>query len=346
MIKVALTGLRFSGKTTLFKAILGKEPTKPSRPDEPWIGNTHLPDKRVKYIGDYLKVNKYIYPTIELSDIPGDSDRDKIIHNTRFAEGLIHVIQAFDETARVTDPVQALKEWDAELLLCDQIVVENRLQRVIEERKKRKSEQLDRELVVLEKCVECLGHGDKAASLDLNDEDAKIVKGFGLFTTKPQLIVINSSEDDIEAIATINAVQPHVDTRPIIALPAQLAYEIEQLNPADQQAFMQDLGFTQKPLDLFSTAIMEALHLGLFITFNDQESHGWEFKLGLTAQQCAGIIHSDIEKGFIKGEIITYEDVVKYECSYSKTKDAGKMRTEGKNYIMQDGDVVHFRFNI
>ena len=141
MIRVAMTGLRFSGKTTLFKAILGKEPVKPSRPDEPWIGNISLPDSRVKYIGDYLKVHKYIYPTLELNDIPGESDRDKIIHNTRFADGLIHVIQTFDETAQVTDPVQAMSEWDSELLLYDQIVVENRLQRVVEERKKRKSDQ-------------------------------------------------------------------------------------------------------------------------------------------------------------------------------------------------------------
>ena len=357
----ALPNLR---KSTLFNAITkaGAEMANyPFATIDPNVGMVEVPDKRLDRIQELIPAKKIVPTTFEFTDIAGivkgaskgEGLGNKFLENIRQTDAIVHVVRAFDDDDITTvsgkvDPIEDIDTINLELVMADLDAVNKRLGKVQRAAKGRDKDALA-ELAVLNKIKPVLEDGKSVRSIDFSDDEKKIVKGLFLLTSKPVLYVANISEDDMadpDNSKYMAAIKEHVKgDGEVIGVAAAAEEQIAEMDDADKADFLEMEGVTEPGLNRLIRAAYKLLGLETFFTAGGPETRAWTFKKGSKAPQPAGIIHSDFERGFIRAEVMSFDDLDKLG-SAAAVKEAGKLRLEGKDYVMQDGDIVEFRFNV
>ncbi|TMA35653.1 MAG: redox-regulated ATPase YchF [Deltaproteobacteria bacterium] len=346
-MKVGLTGFAGAGKTTVFLALTGLE-TKAAAPGAVNLGVIKVPDPRVDKLAEVYEPRKTTYAEVTFVDFaPARASERRAVLDAptvaqlRDADALVEVVRAFPDVAGA--PATAAEDVSAfgtELVLADLSVVEKRLERL----KKEKGH--EREQVLLERIAPELEAGRALRTLGLGVEERTQLAGFAFLSLRPLLIVLNVAEAEAAApLPEDVAARAAAEGGEAIVLAANLEAEIAQLEPADRGAFLRDLGLTEGARDRFIRASYHLLDLVSFLTSGEDECRAWPIRRGTTALKAAGKIHSDIERGFIRAEVVAFDEFVRYG-SEAKCREAGKLRLEGKEYVVQDGDIVHFRFAV
>ena len=363
-LTAGIVGLPNVGKSTLFNAITkaGAEMANyPFATIDPNVGMDEVPDSRLQRIDEIIPAKKIVPTTFEFTDIAGivkgaskgEGLGNKFLENIRQTDAIVHVVRAFDDnditsvTGKV-DPIDDIDTINLELVMADLDAVNKRLSKVQRAAKGRDKDALA-ELDVLNKIKPVLEDGKSVRSIDFNDDEKKIVKGLFLLTSKPVLYVANISEDDMadpDANKYMDQIKEHVkDDGEVIGVAAAAEEQIAEMDEADKADFLEMEGVKEPGLNRLIRAAYKLLGLETFFTAGGPETRAWTFKKGTKAPQAAGIIHSDFERGFIRAEVMSFDDLDKLG-SAAAVKEAGKLRLEGKDYVMQDGDIVEFRFNV
>jgi len=346
-MKIGLVGFPGAGKSTVFGALTGLEATAGAAPDKARVGVVKVPDPRVDALARLFDPKKKTYAEITFSDLPashgghgGGLDR-AALNAMRPLDALCQVVRAFANPAG--DPPQPLREildLAAETILADLEVVEQRLGRLERERGR------EREIELLRKIQAGLESEQAIRQLELAAEDRKALAGYAFLSQKPLLLVLNVAEADLAA-----PVSPEIEAAAkerglgLVVLSAQVEKDIAQMAPAEQSEFLASLGVDEPASHRFIRAAYQLLDLISMLTAGPDECRAWPVARGTPAQRAAGKIHSDIERGFIRAEVVFWQDLVELG-SEARCREAGKLRIEGKSYVVQDGDVVHFRFNV
>ncbi|AVW11386.1 redox-regulated ATPase YchF [Lactiplantibacillus paraplantarum] len=364
-LTAGIVGLPNVGKSTLFNAITkaGAEMANyPFATIDPNVGMVEVPDKRLDRIQELIPAKKVVPTTFEFTDIAGivkgaskgEGLGNKFLENIRQVDAIVHVVRAFDDdnithvTGKV-DPQDDIETINLELSLADLEAVDKRLAKV-QRAAKGSDKEAKAELAVLEKIKPALEAGKPVRSLEFNDDDQQIVKGLFLLTSKPVLYVANIAEDDMAEPENSKYFQVVADYAKqegaqAIGVAAETEEEIAELDDDDKADFLAAEGVEEPGLNKLIRASYKLLGLETFFTAGGKETRAWTFRRGTKAPQAAGIIHSDFERGFIRVEVMSY-DALDEAGSEAKVKENGKLRLEGKDYVMQDGDIVEFRFNV
>ncbi len=350
-MRTALVGLPGSGKTTLFNLLTGADlPTGALSRPETHVGSADVPDPRLVVLAEMFHPRKVTHAKLEFVDIPGvrvggaAQEAKRFLTDIREVDALVHVLQGF-AGAEAPDPVAAAQALELELGVADLDVVERRLERIARE-KKRPSPDVEKD--ALQRIAAELGEGRRAGSVSLSEEEDQALRGFTLLTQKPLVLVLNGDESQIPATAPLHAaVAAYAEERgvPLVTMSVLLEREIQELPAEEQEAFLSDLGLSEPGLSRLSHGVYGGLRRISFLTAGSDEVRAWTVPSGVRAREAAGAIHSDIERGFIRAEVVAYEDLAA-AGSMPKAKDAGTVRLEGKDYIVKDGDIINFRFAV
>ncbi|HMG36961.1 MAG TPA: redox-regulated ATPase YchF [Blastocatellia bacterium] len=353
-MKVGLVGFAGSGKTTVFNALTGlsAEVGGYGAKEKANVGVIKVPDVRVDKLAELFKPKKKTFAEISFVDVAGPqvetADKGaggldpKLIQHWRDADALVHVIRAFENPmlGQASDPARDIGAFDDELILTDLMQVENRLARL------KKEKDSARESELMNRLKAALEAETPLRKLEMSHEEIGSIAGFRFLSHKPMLLLLNLPEDQASTDVPIEVSQGAAGRGlSVIALSGKVESEIAELAPEEQQEFLKDLGIEEPARDRFISAAYSLLDLISFLTAGEDECRAWSIKRGTQAQKAAGTIHSDIERGFIRAEVIRFEDLVALG-SEAKCREQGKLKLEGKEYIVQDGDVIHFRFNV
>ncbi|MDO1604956.1 redox-regulated ATPase YchF [Lactobacillus sp. YT155] len=365
-LTAGIVGLPNVGKSTLFNAITkaGAEMANyPFATIEPNVGMVEVPDQRLKRIDEIIPAKKIIHTTFEFTDIAGivkgaskgEGLGNKFLENIRQVDAIVHVVRAFDDdnitsVTGVVDPISDIETINLELSLADLESVEKRYSKVGKIARTTKDKEAIAEFAVLEKIKPVLEAGQAVRSIEFNEDEQKIVKGLFLLTSKPVIYVANIAEEDMgnpEQSPHYMAVKDYAtkESAEVMGVSARAEEEIAELDDADKKEFLADAGVSESGLDRLIKSSYKILGLRTFFTAGGKETRAWTFKNGMKAPQVAGVIHTDFERGFIRAETISFEDLDKYG-SEQAVKEAGRLRSEGKEYVVQDGDIIEFRFNV
>ena len=324
------------------------------------VGISKVPDARLDRLTAIYNPRKHVPATIEFTDFiaAGKSGAAALVDVVGYktADALVHVVRAFRDPAvphpaGSVDPARDAQAMEDELILADLGVVERRLERLEKDSKKSKSAELEKERDLLLKCKSALENGQPLRSLGLAGEEFRRLRGFQLLSAKPLLLVINLDESDVAAAASVEeaAARPgltaFLSRAATVAVPVcgKIELEIAELDPADAQAFLADLGLRESGLARVIRATYDLLGYISFFTVGEDENRAWSIPRGTVAQQAAGEIHSDIERGFIRAEVVAYDAFIA-RGSMTACKEHGEVRLEGKEYVVKDGDIINFRF--
>ena len=348
-MKVGLVGFARAGKTTIFNALTGlsAEVGGFEKKREAAIAVVKVPDPRIDALAEIVHPERNKYAEVTFLDFPPPEERKtgletEALVQMREVEALAQVVRAFDDplSSTSTDPLRELRDFHTELVLADMAVIEKRLERL----KKEKGKEREREL--LEKCQKVLEEEKPLRKVTFQPEEQLLLGGFAFLSQKPLLVVCNIAEDALNDPLPPSVVD-YAKTEDLLVIPicGKVEMDIAQLEEEERGVFLADLGLTDSAKDRFIQQTYALLNLMSFFTAGPMEARAWTITRGTTAVKAAGKIHSDIERGFIRAEVIAYDEYLRYRGE-AGCRDAGKMRLEGKEYVMQDGDVVHFRFKV
>ena len=357
-MKLGIVGLPNVGKTTLFNALTGSKAETSAYTNaaaKPNMGSAKVPDERLDWLAEYYKPKKYSPASIDFVDVAGVAKGGKgneVFQAIRQTDALVHVVRCFDDEGIFTEKADAARDaetFDLEMILADMELVERRLERA-KKNAKSGDKKYKREVEMCSSLIEHLTEGNPARTFEFTDEDKDILIDGGLLTVKPVIYAANLGEMDMADYAAnenFAALKAIADAQGAAVLPVAAKFEedIAEMDAEEAQMFMEDLGLTETGLSRLIRTSYELLGYISFLTAGEDDVHAWTIVRGTKAPRAAGKIHTDIERGFIRAEVIAFEDL-KACGSMAAAKEKGLFRLEGKDYVMQDGDITNFRFNV
>ncbi|MGO9015989.1 MAG: redox-regulated ATPase YchF [Dissulfurispiraceae bacterium] len=365
-MKLAIIGLSNAGKTTVFNALTGQSldaTIYPTVSGEPNFGVVKVPDERIERLAEIYKPKKVTYATVEYIDYIGLTKGDlaqnrKVFDLIKDVDAIVHVVRAFEDDAvshpmNDINPLRDIETLELELVFGDLEFVDKRLERMDEGAKKGKKPN-EAEKKLLRKCKDALEKEVPLRNVQFDEEEQKLMRPLQFISTKPEVIVINTAEGDLNSgksdtlqssVENYVAEKGLAETTKVITLCGKIEMEIAQLSGDEAKAFLEDLGIEEPALKKLIKVSYDLLGLISFLTAGEDEVRAWTITKGTGAQKAAGKIHSDIERGFIRAELVSYDDFIA-DGGMSAARDRGHLRLEGKTYEVKDGDIINFRFNV
>ena len=363
-LTAGIVGLPNVGKSTLFNAITKQNILAANYPFatiEPNVGIVTVKDERLDFLNELYEPKSLVPTAFEFTDIAGlvkgaskgEGLGNQFLSHIREVDAIVEVVRCFSDNNIIhvdgdIDPVRDVEVINTELMLADLEVVENRIGRIGKKAAMTRDKEIAKEVDVLTKVKENLEKNVALRLVDFNEDELLTLKNFNFLTLKPIIYMANVSEEDLisEDNKYVNELKEYAkkENSIVILVSAKIESELSELDDSEKQEFLNDLGIKSSGLDELVKETYDILGLATYFTAGKDECRAWTFKKGMKAPECAGIIHTDFEKGFIKAEVMSFSDL-KEQGSELKVKEAGKLRLEGKEYIMQDGDICLFRFN-